>query len=137
MVISDLKMKFHLLYLLNSVSLNIVSLLSSPKHKTKLRRRFFPIFNFNSHAWGRGFRRLDSFFLSRTLLTNRWLLICPTRFVENFLAVLQVGSGVGKGTVLPYRVPQAKRAVLPYRIPQAKLLPRKYRGSLIPHLSLR
>ena len=41
---------------------------------------------------------------------------------------------VGKGTVLPYRVPQAKRAVLPYRKPQAKLLPQKYRGFLIPRI---
>ena len=44
------------------------------------------------------------------------------------------GPGIGKGTVLPYRVPQPKRAVLPYQKPQAKLLLQKYRGFLIPRL---
>ena len=49
----------------------------------------------NSHAWRVVWcSRLGApgfiFFSCRTLLSNRRLLICPTKFVENFLAAPQV-----------------------------------------------
>ena len=63
----------------------------------------------------------------------------PTRTSTDQIKGFLVGRGgvlpgLDKGTVLPYRVPQAKRAVLPYRIPQAKVLSQKYRDFLIPQL---